>query len=203
MRRGSRPIFCPAASAKTLICWAKTVSWYPSVRATESVSSVCGGPIGTQISLPQTPSLSSLRKVQSNDNCSDFDQKTTTDFRRNKLRFQSKTAGGKERFPAPPHLASIFRRVAACGPVCGLAGRRRGTDTTRPIWERVETLFGAPKAKQDKGVGSCPPHPGHFCPRCGQFHGDATGVVRWLFRWAVGSETEKAPQLRGKLRGHS
>ena len=109
---------------KTLICWAKTASWCPSVRATESDLSVFGGPIGTQISLPKTSSLSSLRKVPIDDNCSDFSQRAKTDFHYEKLRFQSKNGRGTEKFPAPPHLAPVARRVAACGPVCGLAGRR-------------------------------------------------------------------------------
>ena len=35
----------------------------------------------------------------------------------------------------------------------------------------------------------------------GSFTGSATGVVKWLFRRAVGSRTEMIPQLREKLRG--
>lgn len=94
----------------------------------------------------------------------------TPPFRSGKSRFWSKPKEGKEEFTVPPRLAPVARRVAACGPMCGLAGRRWGTDTTQPIWARVGELFGAPKAKQEKGVGLCPPHPGHFCPQCGQFH---------------------------------
>ena len=60
--------------------------------------------------------------------------------------FRAKTAEGTERFPTPPHLTLVACRVAACGAVCGLAGRRQGTtDTTRPISERVGELFGTPK----------------------------------------------------------
>lgn len=94
----------------------------------------------------------------------------TPPFRSGKSRFWSKLKEGKEEFTVPPRLAPVACRVAACGPMCGLAGRRWGTDTTQPIWARVGELFGAPKAKQEKGVGLCPPHPGHFCPQCGQFH---------------------------------
>lgn len=114
--------------------------------------------------------------------------------------FNAKPAGKRE-IPAPPHLSLVARRVAACGPMCGLAGRRWGTDTTQPIWARVGELFGAPKAKQEKGVGLCPPHPGHFCPQCGQLRRSTTGVVEGDFRRAVGSRTEMIPQLREKLRG--
>ena len=69
-------------------------------------------------------------------------------FRSGKSRFWSKPKEGKEEFTVPPHLAPVARGVAACGPLCGLAGRRWGTDTTQLIWERVGELFGAPKAKQ-------------------------------------------------------
>ena len=69
-------------------------------------------------------------------------------FRFGKSRFWGKTNGRKGNFPATPHLAPVARRVAACGPLCGLVRRRWGTDTTQSIWERVGELFGAPKAKQ-------------------------------------------------------
>ena len=67
-------------------------------------------------------------------------------------------------FPATPHLAPVARRVAACGPICGLQGGKWGTDTTRPIWERVGEIFSVPRAKQEKGVGSCPPPPRSLLP---------------------------------------
>ena len=94
----------------------------------------------------------------------------TPPFHSGKSRFWSKPGEGKVTFTVPLRLAPVARRVAACGPLCDLVGRRWGTDTTQPIWTRVGELFGAPKAKQEKGVGLCPPHPGHFCPQCGQFH---------------------------------
>lgn len=128
-------------------------------------------------------------------------KRTTADFHRENLRFWGKTNGRKGNFPATPHLAPVARRVAACGPLCGLVRRRWGTDTTQSIWERVGELFGAPKAKQEKGVGSCPARPGHFCPQCGQLRRSTSGVVEGNFRRAVGSKTEMIPQLREKLRG--
>lgn len=67
-------------------------------------------------------------------------------------------------FPAAPHLAPVARRVAACGPICGLQGGKWGMDTTRPIWERVGEIFSVPRAKQEKGVGSCPPPPRSLLP---------------------------------------
>lgn len=69
-------------------------------------------------------------------------------FRSGKSRFWSKLKEGKEEFTVPPRLTPVARRVAACGPLCGLMGRRWGTDTPQPIWARVGELFGAPKAKQ-------------------------------------------------------
>lgn len=66
-------------------------------------------------------------------------------FHSKKSLFWSKPREGKGKFAATPNLAPVARRVAACGPLCGLAGRRYGTDTTRPIWERVGELFGTPK----------------------------------------------------------
>lgn len=66
-------------------------------------------------------------------------------FRSGKSRFWSKPRGGKGKFAATPNLAPVARRVAACGPICGLAGQRWGTDTTRLIWERVGEFFGTPK----------------------------------------------------------
>lgn len=81
-----------------------------------------------------------------------------------KSRFWSKPKEGKGEFAATPNLTPVARRVAACGLMWGLAGRRWGTDTTQPIWARVGELFGAPKAKQEKGVGSCPPPPRSLLP---------------------------------------
>ena len=75
-------------------------------------------------------------------------------FRSGKSRFWSKPGEGKGKFPVPLRLTSVVCRVAACGPLCGLVGRRWGTDTTQPIWTRVGELFGAPKAKQEKGAAS-------------------------------------------------
>lgn len=120
-----------------------------------------------------------------------------------KSRFGSKPREGKEEFTVPLRLAPVARRVAACGPLCDLVGRRWGTGTTQPIWARVGELFGAPKAKQEKGAASWTPRPGHFCPQCGQLRRSTTGVVEGNFRRAVGSRTEIIPQLREELRGYS
>lgn len=125
----------------------------------------------------------------------------TPPFRSRKSRFWSKPGEGKGKFAATPNLAPVARRVAACGPLCGLAGRRWGTDTLQPIWARVGELFGAPKAKQEKGRRRGHPRPGHFCPQCGQLRRSTSGVVEGDFRRAAGSRTEMIPQLREKLRG--
>lgn len=72
----------------------------------------------------------------------------TPPFRFGKSRFWSKPREGKGKFAATPRLTPVARRVAACGPLCGLAGRRWGTNTTQSIYERVGEFFGTPKAKQ-------------------------------------------------------
>ena len=81
-----------------------------------------------------------------------------------KSRFWSKPKEGKGEFAATPNLTPVARRVAACGLMWGLAGRRWGTDTTQPIWARVGELFGAPKAKQEKGAASWTPPPRSLLP---------------------------------------
>ena len=101
--------------------------------------------------------------------CTDFCQRHTMPFRSGKSRFWSKPREGKGKFAATPRLTPVARRVAACGPPCGLVRRRWGTDTPRPIWARVGELFGAPKAKQEKEPGTRLPRLSHFCPQCGQF----------------------------------
>lgn len=122
-------------------------------------------------------------------------------FHSKKSRFWSKPRGGKGKFAATPRLAPVARRVAACGPLCDLAGRRWGTGTTQPIWVRVGELFGAPKAKQEKGVGSCPPHPSHFCPQCGQFHGGYHRGREMAFSAGGGVENRNNPTITGKAAG--
>lgn len=144
---------------------------------------------------------SHLSQPSQSENVPIFGRGTRCYFAPEKSRFWSKPREGKGKFAATPRLTPVARRVAACGPMCGLAGLRWGTDTTQPIWARVGELFGAPKAKQEKGVGLCPPHPGHFCPQCGQLRRSTSGVVEGDFRRAAGSRTEMIPQLREKLRG--
>lgn len=117
-------------------------------------------------------------------------------FRSGKSRFWSKPREGKGTFTVPLRLAPVARR-----PLCGLAGLRWGTDTTQPIWARVGELFGAPKAKQEKGVGLCPPHPGHFCPQCGQFHRVSHRGRKVAFSVGGGVENRNDPAITGKAAG--
>ena len=168
MRRDLRPICSPVKSEKMLIRLGKMASWYPSVRAMVSGSSASKGPIGTQISLPQTPTLSTLRRCCTSEVCTVFVRilvpEKVSQFCLKMSRFRHKVREKKMNFPATPHLAPVARRVAACGPICGLQGGKWGTDTTRPIWERVGEIFSVPRAKQEKGVGSCPPPPRSLLP---------------------------------------
>lgn len=92
----------------------KMVSWYPSARATESVSSVFGGPIGTQILLPQTPPLSTLRRVQINDICSGFNQRIYPSISFQKITLLEQTRGRKR------EIRSHAEPRASCPPCCRL-----------------------------------------------------------------------------------
>ena len=125
----------------------------------------------------------------------------TPPFRSGKSRFWSKPKEGKGKFTATPRLAPVARGVAACGPMCGLAGRRWGTDTTRPIWARVGELFGAPKAKQEKGAASWTPPPRSLLPTVravAPFHHRRR---RTEFSADGGVESGKNPAVTGKTAG--
>ena len=125
----------------------------------------------------------------------------TPPFRSGKSRFWSKPRGGKGKFAATPRLTPVARRVAACGPLCGLAGRRWGTDTSQPIWARVGELFGAPKAKQEKGAASWTPPPRSLLPAVqavAPFHHRRR---RRFFSVGSGVENRKNPAVTGKAAG--
>lgn len=123
-------------------------------------------------------------------------------FRSGKSRFWSKPRGGKGEFAATPNLAPVARRVAACGPLCDLVGRRWGIRVPPNLFGRVLGSFSARrKRSRRKGRRRGRPRPGHFCPQCGQLRRSTSGVVEEDFRRAVGSRTEMIPQLREKLRG--
>ena len=89
---------------------------------------------------------SHLSQPSQSENVPIFGRGTRCYFAPEKSRFWSKPREGKGKFTATPRLAPVARGVAACGPLCGLAGRRWGTDTFQPIWARVGELFGAPKS---------------------------------------------------------
>ena len=115
--------------------------------------------------------------------------------------FNAKPAGKKRDFPRhhiSHSLPAVLPPVGRCAASQGGGGVRI---PPRPIWARVGELFGAPKAKQEKGAASWTPRPGHFCPQCGQLRRSTSGVVEGNFWRAVGSKTEMIPQLREKLRG--
>lgn len=122
-------------------------------------------------------------------------------FRSGKSRFWSKPKEGKEDFTVPPRLAPVARRVAACGPLCGLVGRRWGTIPPSLFGCVLGSFSVRRKRSRRKGRRRGRPRPGHFCPQCGQLRRSTTGVVEGDFRRAVGSRTEMIPQLREKLRG--
>ena len=122
-------------------------------------------------------------------------------FRSGKSRFGSKPREGKEEFTVPLRLAPVARRVAACGPLCGLVERRRGTDTTQPIWARVGELFGAPKAKQEKGAASWTPPPRSLLPAVWAVAPFRHRRRRRGFSAGSGVENRNDPAITGKAAG--
>ena len=125
----------------------------------------------------------------------------TPPFRSGKSRFGSKPREGKGEFAVPLRLAPVARRVAACGPMCGLAGRRWGTDTTQPIWARAGELFGAPKAKQEKGAASWTPPPRSLLPAVRAVVPFHYRRRRRGFSAGGGVESGKNPAVTGKTAG--
>ena len=125
----------------------------------------------------------------------------TPPFRSRKSRFWSKPGEGKGKFAATPNLAPVARRVAACEPLCGLAGRRWGTDTPRPIWAHVGELFGAPKAKQEKGAASWTPPPRSLLPTVRAVAPFHQRRRRREFSAGGGVENRNDPAVTGKAAG--
>lgn len=145
---------------------------------------------------------SHLSQPSQSENVPIFGRGTRCYFAPEKSRFWSKPREGKGKFTATPRLAPVARGVAACGPLCGLAGRRWGTDTPPGLFGRVLGSFSVRrKRSRRKGRRRGRPRPGHFCPQCGQLRRSTSGVVEGDFRRAAGSRTEMIPQLREKLRG--
>ena len=122
-------------------------------------------------------------------------------FRSGKSRFWSKPRGGKGEFAATPNLAPVARRVAACGPLCDLVGRRWGTGTTQPIWARVGELFGAPKAKQEKEPGTMPPPALPLLPAVRAVAPFHQRRRRRGFSAGGGVENRNDPAIKGKAAG--
>ena len=118
-----------------------------------------------------------------------------------KSRFGSKPREGKGKFAATPNLAPVAHRVAACGPLCGLVERRRGTDTTQPIWARAGELFGAPKAKQEKGAASWTPPPRSLLPAVRAVAPFHQRRRRREFSEGGGVENRNDPAVTGKAAG--
>lgn len=169
------------------------VSWYPSARATESVSSVSGGPIGTQILLPQTPPLSTLRRVQINDICSGFNQRIYPSISLRKIAIWEQTQGRKRKV----HSHTAPR--AGCPRCCRLwvvVWPRRAKVGYGYLPAYLGACWGAFRCAEseagERGGVVDTPAPVTSAHSAGSFTGSATGVVKWLFRWAVGTETEKA-----------
>ena len=112
---------------------------------------------------------------------------------------------GKEKRNSQSHCAS--RPLPAVLPPVGRCVASQGGGGVRI----PPSLFGCVlesfsvrrKRSRRKGRRRGRPHPGHFCPQCGQLRRSTSGVVEGIFRRAVGSRTEIIPQLREELRGYS
>ena len=98
--------------------------------------------------------------------------------------------------PLPAVLPPVGRFVASQG-----GGRVR--IPPGPFGSLSRSFSVRRKRSRRKGWRRARPHSGHFCPQCGQLRDSTTGVVERHFRRVVGSKTEKIPQLRNNLRGHS
>lgn len=144
---------------------------------------------------------SHLSQPSQSENVPIFGRGTRCYFAPEKSRFWSKPREGKGKFTATPRLAPVARGVAACGPLCGLAGRRWGTDTFQPIWARVGELFGAPKAKQEKGAASWTPPPRSLLPAVRAVAPFHQRRRRREFSAGGGVENRNDPAVTGKAAG--
>lgn len=105
---------------------------------------------------------------------------------------------GKEKGNSQPHhtshsLPAVLPPVGRCVASQGEGGVRIPSS----LFGRVLGSFSVcRKRSRRKGWGRARPTPVTSAHSAGSFKGSATGVVKWLFRWVVGSKTEKVPQLR-------
>ena len=112
---------------------------------------------------------------------------------------------GKEKGNSQPRRTS--RRLPTVLPPVGRCVASRGGGGVRIPPSLFGCVLGSfsvrRKRSRRKGRRRGRPHPGHFCPQCGQLRRFTTGVVEGDFRRAVGSRTKMIPQLREELRGYS
>lgn len=124
-------------------------------------------------------------------------------FTMKSCRFRAKQAEEKRDFQrrrASRRLPAVLPPVSRCVVSWGEGGVR----IPPSLFGSVLGSFSVRrKRSRRKGRRRGRPHPGHFCPQCGQLRRSTTGVVEGDFRRAVGSRTEMIPQLREKLRGYS
>ena len=117
--------------------------------------------------------------------------------------FEAKPEGEKGNFQSHHTSRLLSAAFAPVGRCVASQGEGRVWIPPGPF-EGVSGSFSARrKRSRRKGWGRARPAPVTSAHSAGSFMGSTTGVVRWLFRRAVGSETEKIPQLRNNLRGHS
>ena len=101
---------------------------------------------------------------------------------------------GKEKGHSQSHRAS--RRLPAVLPSvsrCVASWGEGGVRIPPSLFGSVLGSFSAHrKRSRRKGRRRGRPHPGHFCPQCGQLRRSTTGAVEGNFRRTVGSRAEKS-----------
>ena len=96
-------------------------------------------------------------------------------------------------------------RVRRCKLLCGLLRGRAASLPKRTIVGRFRAVLGKLPVRRNrsrrKGRGRARPHPGHFCPQCGQFHGVCHRGRRTVLSAGGGVENRKSSAIAGKLAG--
>ena len=103
---------------------------------------------------------------------------------------------------APSTKAPLVR---PCELPCALLQREAASLPKRTIVGRFRAVLGKLPVRRNrsrrKGRGRARPHPGHFCPQCGQFHGVCHRGRRTVLSAGGGVENRKSSAIAGKLAG--
>lgn len=106
--------------------------------------------------------------------------------------FNAKPAGKKRDFPRH-HISHSLPAVLPPVGRCVASQGEGGVRIPSSLFGRVLGSFSVRRKRSRRRGGVVDtPAPVTSAHSAGSFTGSATGVVKWLFRWAVGTETEKA-----------